>query len=139
MKKFLIPIIIVVVVLAIVAGVLMWMFFANNAAEEKVFVAYFSPGESIVTNTAVDESGVSRLVKATMTLLISEKDKEEFLTAEIPAIRDTIIRVMRSKTIEEMRDPAVQTNLSDEICIQLNSQYEVEFFKQVYFIDFVIN
>lgn len=162
MKKALIPIVILIFVVAILVASVLWFVYVQNqqakeadllaaegqismegyeeeqsAAKKKAkddYAYFFSPGESFVCNAAQSAC----FVKATLTILINEKKQEEFLTKETTVIRDRIIKILRSKTEEELRAVDIQDTLSSEICTALNEYYGVSYFKQAYFSELIV-
>jgi flagellar FliL protein len=70
-----------------------------------------------------------------------EEDSEE-LTAELdkktPLIRDIIISILSSKTVEEITTPKGKEKLKEEIVNQINKYLEDGEIKRVYFTEFVI-
>ena len=124
-------IIVILLLIIIAAGVIAYF---TMFQEEPPYFYYFTPGEEFITNI----TGSSSLVKITAVIEINQEKQEKFLAEQMAVIRDAIIGVLRSKTEEEMRAADIQTILSDQICEVLNTQFEVTFFKRIYFSDFVV-
>jgi len=70
-----------------------------------------------------------------------EEDSEE-LTSELdkktPLIRDIIISILSSKTVEEITTPKGKEKLKEEIVNQINKYLEDGEIKRIYFTNFVI-
>ena len=133
MKKIII-VIVVVIVLAAVGGGLYFIVFAADNEKPEVRVEY-SPGEFFTTNVF----GSTRLLKATIILVVNDDKLEDKLVAENARIRDTIIFVLRDLTEEEIREQSTQQReLRNRIIRELNSRLGIDNFVEVLFNDFVM-
>ena len=132
MKKPIIIIIIAVIVIAAAAGL---YFFVLSGDKEKPEVRVeYSPGEFFTTNV----SGSSRILKATIVLVVNTDGLEEMLTAENARIRDTIIFILRRLTEDEIRAEGTQDELRETIITRLNETLSIDNFVEVLFNDFVM-
>ena len=89
------------------------------------------------TVNLMSESG-SRYLKATISLELSGKELTEELEAKKPVIRDKILRLLSSKSIEEVSTLKGKDQLSEQIMQQLNPMLKDGSMNGVYFTDFVI-
>jgi len=89
------------------------------------------------TVNLMSESG-SRYLKATISLELSGKELTEELEAKKPVIRDKILRLLSSKSIEEVSTLKGKDQLSEQILQQLNPMLKDGSINGVYFTDFVI-
>lgn len=89
------------------------------------------------TVNLMSESG-SRYLKATISLELSGKELTEELEAKKPVIRDKILRLLSSKSIEEVSTLKGKDQLSEQIMQQLNPMLKDGSINGVYFTDFVI-
>ncbi len=60
------------------------------------------------------------------------------LEANIAAIRDRIVYILRSKTKEDFEDETSMTVLSQEITKAVNEELEIDYVVRAYVYDFVI-
>ena len=130
MKKVLI---VIIAVLVIAGGALYFFVFSGGDGEAPEVRVEYSPGEFFTTN--VSES--TRLLKATIVLVVNARGLEEQLTADNARIRDTIIFILRDLTEEEIRDTGTQQKLRNRIITALNERLEMDNFVEVLFNDFV--
>jgi len=125
-------IIVIVVVIAVAAGL---YFFVLSADKEKPEVREeYSPGEYFTTNVS---GGSTRLLKASIILVVNESGLEEKLTLENARIRDTIIFILRDLSEDEIRAQN-QDRLRERIITELNERLGIDNFVEVLFNDFVM-
>jgi flagellar protein FliL len=80
-----------------------------------------------------------RFIKATFQLGMEEKLKEESKgTAEIPAIRDSIISLLSAKTAEQILTIQGKEKLREEIRSRINAISHENKVAEVYIVDFVV-
>lgn len=101
---------------------------------------YYSPGDAFITNVRDTEA----LVKLVVSLGMS-RDETELLTLKNPVVRDCILRLLRTATMDELKAPDAQVILSDKIIGELNAiplfpagETGKPLFTRVYYLDFVI-
>lgn len=103
---------------------------------------YAKPGpifpipEPFVVNL-VGQNG-RRYAKTTIALEMSSPELQKEITAKIPLIKDTIIRVLSSKTFEDISTPKGKERLKEEITQELNTFMVDGYIKSVFLTEFVI-
>ena len=94
------------------------------------------PLEQFIVNLLSDSG--RRFLKTTIDLELSDDDLIEELGAKNSRIRDVVIRVLSSKTVEEISTPKGKDKLKKELSNQLNAVLLDGQIVRVYFTDFVI-
>ena len=94
------------------------------------------PLEQFIVNLLSDSG--RRFLKTTIDLELSDEDLIEELGAKNSRIRDVVIRVLSSKTVEEISTPKGKDKLKKELSNQLNAVLLDGQIVRVYFTDFVI-
>jgi len=79
-----------------------------------------------------------RYLKVTMSLELDNKELSAELDAKTPVIRDRIIRILTSKTLEEISSRKGKEKITQQIMETLNSMISDGKIKGVYFTEFVI-
>lgn len=79
-----------------------------------------------------------RYLKATLSLELDGKELSLELDKKSPVIRDRIIRILTSKTLEEISSSKGTTKLTEQIVDTLNSMITDGSVKSVYFTEFVV-
>lgn len=79
-----------------------------------------------------------RYLKATISLELDGKELSMELDNKSPVIRDRIIRILTSKTLEEISSKKGKQKVSEQIVDTLNSMITDGSVKSVYFTEFVI-
>ncbi|MTV47804.1 hypothetical protein GJ688_02245 [Heliobacillus mobilis] len=122
-----------------------------------VFYYFVSPGTSSAKTQAVRTPGVlfeigdfttnladpggKRFLKAKVTMELNEEKKDEKKLAELkeqlPIIRDRILNILSSKTVEDLQTNEGRDKVKKEILIALNKQFGADRFRNVYFSDIV--
>lgn len=82
--------------------------------------------------------GGRRYLKTTIDFELSDDSLIEELDTKIPRVRDIIIRVLSSKTVEEISTPKGKEKLKQELTNQLNAVLVDGQIVRLYFTDFVI-
>ncbi|PAF47071.1 flagellar basal body-associated protein FliL [Helicobacter sp. 12S02634-8] len=85
----------------------------------------------------ITQSG-RRYLKASISLELSNPKLENEINAKATVIRDTIIEILSSKSIEEIATTKGKEKLKDEIASRLNDFLIDGYIKNVFFTDFVI-
>lgn len=96
----------------------------------------FAIPESFVVNL-MGQNG-RRYAKTSISLEMSAIELQKEVTAKLPLIKDTIIRVLSSKTFEEISTPKGKDKLKEEITQELNAFMLDGYIKSVFFTEFVI-
>ncbi|MCF6329962.1 MAG: flagellar basal body-associated protein FliL [Sulfurimonas sp.] len=79
-----------------------------------------------------------RYLKATMSLELSGDELSLELDAKAPVLRDRIIRILSSKTLEEISSKKGKQKVSDQIIDTLNAIISDGHVQGIYFTEFVI-
>ncbi len=79
-----------------------------------------------------------RYLKATISLELDGKELSVELDNKSPVIRDRIIRILTSKTLEEISSKKGKQKVSEQIVDTLNSMITDGSVKSIYFTEFVI-
>lgn len=79
-----------------------------------------------------------RYLKATISLELNGKELSLELDNKSPVIRDRIIRILSSKTLEEISSKKGKQKVSEQIVDTLNSMISDGSVKSIYFTEFVI-
>jgi flagellar FliL protein len=89
------------------------------------------------TINLLSDSG-RRYLKTTINLELRDEESAEELEAKAPVIRDILIRVMTSKTLEEIATAKGKDKLKDQLVNQINLRLRDAEVKNIYFVEFVI-
>lgn len=79
-----------------------------------------------------------RYLKATIALELEGKELAHELTAKAPVIRDTIIRILSSKSLEEISSVKGKQKVSNQIMEALNAMIKDGKIKGIYFTEFIL-
>ncbi|MDD2356689.1 MAG: flagellar basal body-associated protein FliL [Thiovulaceae bacterium] len=101
---------------------------------DKIGILY--PLDTFTVNL-MSENG-SRYLKAQISLELSGKELTEELDAKKAVLRDKILRLLSSKSVEEVSTLKGKDQLSEQILQQLNPMLKDGSINGVYFTDFVI-
>ncbi len=80
----------------------------------------------------------SRYLKVTMSLELEGEELSLELDAKMPVLKDRIIRILSSKTIEEISSKKGKSKVSSQIMDTLNSMIADGQIRGIYFTEFVI-
>jgi len=94
------------------------------------------PLDSFTVNLKSDAG--RRYLKATLSLELSGEEVSLELDAKSPVIRDRIIRILTSKTLEEISSKKGKQKVSDQIQDTLNAMITDGKVQGIYFTEFVI-
>lgn len=91
--------------------------------------------------TNLADPGGRRFLKAKVSLEINDEKKDDKKLAELkeqtPIIRDRILFVLSSKTVEDLQGNDGRDKVKKEILIALNKQFGADKFRNVYFFELV--
>lgn len=144
-SKFLL-IIIVALVLALGGGFFAFKMFGPGAhkdektekkKEEKninLEKTYLFPLDPFVVNLA--EHG--RFLKMSIQLEYDDPKQEEIIKQKSPILRDAIITLMSSKSVDSISGAEGKMQLKDEVLLRVNQIMGKDFFRNVYFTEFVM-
>ncbi|WP_300222804.1 flagellar basal body-associated FliL family protein [uncultured Helicobacter sp.] len=79
-----------------------------------------------------------RYAKAQIVLELSSPELQKEVTAKLPLIKDTIIRVMSSKTFEEISTPKGKEKLKEEMLQEVNTYMVDGYIKSILFSEFIV-
>ena len=94
------------------------------------------PVDSFTVNLKSDAG--RRYLKVTLSLELEGKELSIELDAKSPVIRDRIIRILTSKTLEEISSKKGKQKVSNQIMDTLNAMISDGHIKGIYFTEFVI-
>jgi len=83
-------------------------------------------------------SDPGRHLKVAIQLELKDAKDEQKVKERTPKLRDIIIMLLSSKTVDSVSSPEGKFQLKDEILLRANQAMEKELFKNVYFTDFVM-
>jgi len=83
-------------------------------------------------------SNADRYLKCKIDLELDSPDLQKEIDKKLPAIRDMIIQILSSKTVEEIQTAKGKEKLKEEIKNKINSILTTGEIKNVYFTQFVI-
>lgn len=89
------------------------------------------------TINLLSDSG-RRYLKVTINLELKDEETAAELEAKSPIIRDIMIRVLTSKTLEEIATAKGKDKLKDQLVNQINLRLQDGEIKNVYFVEFVV-
>jgi flagellar protein FliL len=109
---------------------------AKKGGEELTEVGIMFPLDTFTVNL-LSESG-HRYLKLQLTLEMSGKELSPELEEKKPVFRDIIIRILSSKSLEEISTVKGKEKLKEEIVEDLNTRLKDGKVKSLYFTDFVV-
>lgn len=126
----------IIVLLAIVLSFgAAFLYFNNFMAKPKDIKYYnYSPGNEFITNLKDD----SKFVKAVIELQVNDKNTLKDLQDQNAKIRDLIIRILRSKTPEDVDGSQGQLKLQSDIKNEINKVIGSGKVLNVYFDEFIV-
>lgn len=149
-KLLLIVIIILLLVLLIVGGLVAY-FLLSGGDEEQVEpqkvekkkkvskmteIGPIYPLDRFIVNLLSNNS--SRYLKCKIDLELDAPELQKEIDKKLPAIRDLIIRILSSKTVEEIQTSKGKEKLKEEIKRKINEILTTGEIRNVYFTEFVI-
>jgi flagellar protein FliL len=103
----------------------------ENKGKEKMVLVALDP---FILNLA----DPGRHLKATIQFELNDEKDEIKVKEQTPKLRDVIIMLLSSKTLDAVSSPEGKFQLKDDILLRANQAMEKEMFKNVYFTDFVM-
>jgi flagellar FliL protein len=91
----------------------------------------------LFTVNLLSESG-RRYLKVEMNLELEGEELAHELETKKPVLRDIIIRILSSKSLEEISTAKGKETLKEQIVTELNTRIKDGKIKNVYFVDFVV-
>lgn len=134
-----------IIVLALAGGVVAYFLLAGNKggsheskkedkADKKEVKTSLIALDSFVLNLA--EQG--RFLKVTIQFELVDAANQQLVTDKMPQLRDAIITLMSSKSVESVSSPEGKLQLKDELLLRANQTLGKEIFKNLYFTEFVM-
>jgi flagellar FliL protein len=106
----------------------------NSRRLSEIGILY--PLDTFTVNLKSDSG--RRYLKATLSLELSGEEVSLEMDAKAPVIRDRVIRILTSKTLEEISSKKGKKKVSDQIMNTLNSIISDGTVQGIYFTEFVI-
>jgi len=151
-KLLLIIIIVLLLLLLIIGGVVAYFLLSSNnedqnpqqqqKVEKKHKVSDMSeigpiyPLDPFVVNLV--SANANRYLKCKIDLELDSPELQQEVDKKLPAIRDMIIQILSSKSVEEIQTAKGKEKLKEEIKRKINSILTTGEIKHVYFTEFVI-
>ncbi|WP_456488084.1 flagellar basal body-associated protein FliL [Caminibacter pacificus] len=152
-KLLLIVIIVLLLLLLIIGGLVAYFLLSGNddqadqpqqqqKIEKKKKVADMTeigpiyPLDKFVVNLV--STNADRYLKCKIDLELDSQELQKEIDKKLPAIRDLIIRILSSKTVEEIQTAKGKEKLKEEIKRKINQMLETGEVRNVYFTEFVI-
>ncbi|HBF36645.1 MAG TPA: hypothetical protein DDW50_04925 [Firmicutes bacterium] len=95
-------------------------------------------GNEIIVNIPSDD-GVERYLKVNVTLELDNDKAKEEVTKRLPQIRDLIISILRTKTIDKIDEKEGKDEIRSEVIDSINHYLITGKVKNLYFEDFLVN
>ena len=111
---------------------------SNKASKrvDNIEVGPMFPLDGFTVNLLSDSG--RRYLKTTINLELVDEESAAELEAKSPVIRDILIRVLTSKTLEEIATSKGKEKLKDQLVNQINLRLRDGEIRNVYFVEFVI-
>ncbi len=109
----------------------------KEAAQEEEYIGDLIPMETFLVN--LSGSRGRRIMKVNMELEVQGKEIQEEIEKRKPQIRDIIIILLSSKTIQQVSTPEGKEQLREEIRDKVNAFLTKGQIKHVLFTDFMYN
>jgi flagellar FliL protein len=100
-------------------------------------------GESKTALVALDAfvlnlSEQGRFLKLSLQFELADAQNQAMVTDKTPQLRDAIITLVSSKTVESVSSPEGKMQLKDELLLRANQAVGKDVFKNLYFTEFVM-
>lgn len=109
---------------------------ASGHGEGSTEVGIMFPLDLFTVNL-LSESG-RRYLKVEMNLELEGEELAHELDTKVPLLRDIIIRILSSKSLEEISTVKGKETLKEQIISEINTRIKDGKIKNVYFVDFVV-
>jgi flagellar FliL protein len=133
-----------ILVLALIGGVVAYLLLTGGKGghpenkkqkqEEKDLKTALIALESFVLNL----SDQGRYLKVTMQFELADAANQPLVIEKTPQIRDAIITLVSSKSVESVSSPEGKMQLKDEVLLRANQAVGKDIFKNLYFTEFVM-
>jgi flagellar FliL protein len=152
-KLLLIVIIVLLFLLLIIGGLVAYFLLSNNSEDnqtpqqkqEKITKKKISdiaevgpiyPLDQFIVNLI--NNNANRYLKCKISLELDSPELQQEIDKKLPAIRDRIINILSSKTVEEIQTAKGKEKLKEEIKRKINEILTTGEIRHVYFTEFVI-
>ena len=150
-KLLLIVIVVLLLLLLIIGGLVAYFLLSSNdqtdqsepqKVEKKKKVQNMTeigpiyPLDPFIVNLV--SNNANRYLKCKIDLELDSPDLQQEIDKKLPAIRDLIIRILSSKTVEEIQTAKGKEKLKEEIKRKINEILTTGEVRNVYFTEFVI-
>jgi len=152
-KVLLIVIVVLLLLLLIIGGAVAYFLLSSNdqqdnpeqPKQEKVEkkkksdlteIGPIYPLDKFIVNLVSNNS--ERYLKCKISLELDAPELQQEVDKKLPAVRDTIIQILSSKTVEEIQTAKGKEKLKEEIKRKLNEMLTTGEIRHVYFTEFVI-
>jgi len=151
-KLLLIVIIILLLLLLVIGGVVAYFLLSNNNTDQQqpqqqkiekkhkvsdlADIGPIYPLDPFTVNLV--SANADRYLKCKIDLELDSPDLQKEIDKKLPAIRDMIIQILSSKTVEEIQTAKGKEKLKEEIKRKINSILTTGQIRNVYFTQFVI-
>ncbi|MBF0227454.1 MAG: flagellar basal body-associated FliL family protein [Desulfobacterales bacterium] len=145
-------VIILGVLLIVISGLLGWILLSSKSTPEVPVIdanpsqeapapkepekSVFYPLESFIVN--LKDSGGTRYLKTTMELELDSDGAKAELDARKPELKNSIIFILSSKTMDEIQDVDGKIILTRELMNRINQMIKKGRVKNIYFTEFII-
>jgi len=133
-----------IIVLALVGGIAAYALLAGGKGgshdthekkeEKKEVKSALVALDSFVLN--LSEQG--RFLKVTMQFELADAANQPMVAEKTPQLRDAIITLVSSKSVESVSSPEGKLQLKDELLLRANQAVGKDIFKNLYFTEFVM-
>jgi len=152
-KVLLIVIVVLLLLLLIIGGAVAYFLLSSNdqqdnpdqPKQEKVVkkkksdlteIGPIYPLDQFIVNLVSNNS--ERYLKCKISLELDAPELQQEVDKKLPAVRDSIIQILSSKTVEEIQTARGKEKLKEEIKRKLNEMLTTGEIRHVYFTEFVI-
>ncbi len=152
-KLLLVVIIVLLLLLLIIGGLVAYFLLSGNdnpedqpqepkkiekkhKVKEMTEIGPIYPLDQFIVNLV--SNGASRYLKCKIDLELDSPELQQEVDKKLPAIRDAIIQILSSKTVEEIQTAKGKEKLKEEIKRKLNEMLTTGEIRNVYFTEFVI-
>ncbi len=140
-KRGLLLIIISVLVILLAGGISYFFVFGKKKSEtpqEEIHGKTQRPALVALDPFILNLLEQGRFLKVTMQFEMVDEREREFVMSRIPQLRDAIITLVSSKSVELIASPEGKMHLKDEILLRANQVMGKDVFKNLYFTEFVM-
>ncbi|WP_457560161.1 flagellar basal body-associated protein FliL [Caminibacter sp.] len=151
-KLLLIVIIILLLLLLVIGGLVAYFLLSGNdnpdqpqqqqkiekkhKVDQMTEIGPIYPLDQFIVNLV--SNNADRYLKCKIDLELDSPDLQKEIDKKLPAIRDAIIQILSSKTVEEIQTAKGKEKLKEEIKRKLNEMLTTGEIRHVYFTEFVI-